>query len=195
MSLVERKDTTFTTKKKAEAFIEDLDKAHYGIANFHFDEKGRPTNLIASPTSILDALNEYVIGRWSTVWKPNQRTKVRGRLLQLAAVTVRRPRDRATLLEGLEKQRTDRGKRPEPTSPIEWAARWLRDYGLRPGDEVTDPQLLAGQRWLEGNSATLTTLEETSEITRLRLYFTEGRDYSTQRTYWKGTVTPFLNWL
>ena len=46
-----------------------------------------------------------------------------------------------------------------------------------------------------GNSASLTSLEETNEITRLRLYFTEGRDYSTQRTYWKGTVAPFLNWL
>ena len=30
MPLVERKTTTFTTKKKAEAFIEELDKAHYG---------------------------------------------------------------------------------------------------------------------------------------------------------------------
>ena len=195
MPLVERKTTTFTTKKKAEAFIEELDKAHYGIENFHFDEKGWPTNLIACPTSILNALTEYVTGRWSTVWRPNQRTKVRGRLLQLVALTVRRPRDQATLLEGLEKQRTDRGKRPEPTSTIEWASRWLRDYGLRPGDEVTEPQLLAGKRWLEGNSASLTSLDDTNEITRLRLYFTEGRDYSTQRTYWKGTVAPFLNWL
>jgi integrase len=192
---VERKTTTFETKAHAQFFINELWKAHYGSDSFYFDERGWPTNLVTNPTSVLDALNGYVTSRWSTVWKPNQRTKVRGRLLQLVALTVRRPRDRATLLASLEKQRTDRGKRPEPTSTIEWAARWLRDYGLRPGDEVTDSQLLAGKRWLEGNSSSLTSLIDPDEVTRLRLYFTEGRDYSTQRTYWKGAVVPFFNWL
>ena len=195
MPLVERKTTTFTTKAKAEAFIEELDKAHYGMNNFHFDDNGWPTNLVACPSSVLDAISEYVTGRWTTVWKANQRTKVRGRLLQLVALTVRLPRDQALLLNGLEKQRSDRGKRPEPTSTIEWASRWLRDYGLRPGEEVTEPQLMKGKSWLESNSAPLTSLNDTKEITRLRLYFTEGRDYSTQRTYWKGTIVPFLNWL
>jgi integrase len=195
LPLVERKTTTFETKARAEAFIKELWKAHYGNDSFHFDDEGWPTNLVASPTSVLDALEEYVEGRWSTVWKPLQRTKVRGRLLQLVALTMRRPGDQAKILEGIEKQRTDRGKRPEPTSSAEWAARWLRDCGLRPGREITDPQLLAGKKWLKDNSATLTSLEDTKEITRLRLHFTEGRDYSTQRTYWKGTVAPFLNWL
>jgi integrase len=195
LPLVERKTTTFTTKGRAEDFIKELEKAHYGIEGFHFDDEGWPTNLVASPTSVLDALNEYVVGRWSTVWQPNQRTKVRGRLLQLVALTVRRSRDQATLLDGLEKQRTDRGKRPDPTSLVEWGARWLRDYGLRPGAEVSDPQLLAGKEWLESNSASLTCLVDTKEIDRIRRHFIEGRDYSTQRTYWNGTVVPFLKWL
>lgn len=60
---------------------------------------------------------------------------------------------------------------------------------------MTDSRLLAGKRWLEGNSSSLTSLNDPDEVTRLRLYFTEGRDYSTQRTYWKGAVVPFFNWL
>ena len=194
LPLVERKTTTFETKTRAESFIKELWKAHYGNDSFHFDDKGWPTNLVASPTSVLDALNEYVESRWSTVWQPNQRTKARGRLLQLVALTVRRPHDQAQLLEQLELQRTDRGKRPMPTSTVEWAGRWLRDYGLRPGVTATDAQLLAGRKWLESNSVSLTTLT-TNEVTRLRLHFTEGRDYSTQRTYWNGAAVPFLSWL
>jgi hypothetical protein len=182
LPLVERKTTTFETKTRAELFIEELWKAHYGNDGFHFDDKGWPTNLVASPTSVLDALNEYVESRWSTVWQPNQRTKARGRLLQLVALTVRRPSDQVQLLEQLETQRTDRGKRPMPTSTVEWAGRWIRDYGLRPGVTATDAQLLAGKKWLESNSVPLTALT-TNEVTRLRLHFTEGRDYSTQRTY------------
>lgn len=195
LPLVERKTTTFTTKALAEAFIKELQKAHYGVESFHFDAQGWPTNLVASPMSVLDALEGYVESRWSTIWKPHQRTKVRGRLLQLVALTVKRPRDRAKLMEGLEAQRTDRGARPTPTSTVEWAARWLRDFGLRPGAVVADPQLLAGRKWLEDNSSSLTSLGGKNEIDRIRLHFTEGRDYSTQRTYWKGAIVPFLTWL
>ncbi|MHB1089170.1 MAG: tyrosine-type recombinase/integrase [Acidimicrobiales bacterium] len=195
LPLAERKTTTFETKARAESFIKELWKAHYGNESFHFDDRGWPTNLVASPTSVLEALEEYVESRWSTVWKANQRTKVRGRLLQLVALTVKRPGDQVSLLEALEKQRTDRGKRPTPTSTIEWAARWLRDYGLRSGESVTDAQVLAGRRWLQSNSVPLSNLSVTKEVTRLRRFFTEGRDYSTQRTYWKGSVVPFLNWL
>jgi hypothetical protein len=35
----------------------------------------------------------------------------------------------------------------------------------------------------------------TKEVGRLRLHFTEGYDYTTGRTYWSGTVVPFLSWL
>jgi integrase len=195
LPLVERKATTFRTKALAESFIKELEKAHYGNDGFHFNDEGWPTNLVASPTSVLDALNEYVLGRRSTVWKENQRTKTRGRLLQLVALTVKRPRDQAILLEGLETQRTDRGARPDPTSTVEWAARWLRDYGLQPTLVTTDTQLLAGKSWLESNSVSLSRLTDTEQVTRIRLHFTEGRCYSTQRTYWKGAVVPFLNWL
>ena len=194
LSMLERKTSKFETKGAAEAFIKELQKAHFRFENFYFDDNGWPTDIVVSPTSVLDALTEYVEGRWSTVWKPNQRTKVRGRLLQLIAITTRRPADQAKLLEGLERQRSDRGERPLPTCTVEWAARWLRDHALIPGAEATEPQVLAGKKWLEQNSMSLTALAP-KEITRLRLFFTEGRDYSTQRTYWKGAVVPFLTWL
>ena len=167
LPLTERKTTTFETKARADAFIDELWKAHFEKDGFHFDDDGWPTNIVASPASVLDAIEEYVESRWSTVWKPNQRTKVRGRLLQLVALTVRRPLDQAKLLEGLEAQRTDRGERPAPTSTVDWAARWLRDFGLLPGPTATDPQVLAGRRWLEANSMPLNTLCEKREVTRL----------------------------
>jgi integrase len=139
-------------------------------------------------------LTEYVEGRWSTVWKPAQRTKVRGRLIQLCALTTVRGSDRSKLLAGLEAFRSDRGRRQTPSSVPEWAALWLRDFAFYPGKVATDANLLAGKRWLENNSMPLTGLN-TKEVGRLRLHFTEGHDYATQRTYWSGTVVPFLRWL
>jgi hypothetical protein len=35
----------------------------------------------------------------------------------------------------------------------------------------------------------------TKEVGRLRLHFTEGYGYTTGRTYWSGTIVPFLTWL
>ena len=105
-------------------------------------------------STVLSAPTTYVAGRWGTEWSGNQRAKVRGRLLDLIVITTGTPKDHAALFAGLENQRLDRGARPEPTTTIEWAARWLRDHAIFPGQTATrSPELEAAKRWLEAHSS------------------------------------------
>ena len=192
---VERKRSTFRTKGEAQLFLERLQQAEYKVNGWTFDRDGQPVEAAALSVTFLSAITQYVISRWSTDWKPAQRTKVRGRLLQLVCLTVDRPGDRRALLEGLESQRNDRGQRPEPQTRAEWAARWLRDHGLLPdAPEATDPRLLDGLRFLEAASVPVSALDH-KLVSELQRHFAGSGSQNTARTYWSGTIVPFIKWL
>ena len=191
---IERKRTDFTTKARARDFIERLTDAEYEKGGWRFDEDGRPTQEPRATVTVLTALETYVASRWDALWQVSQRTKVRMRLVELAALTVAPAPEAAALCQALEEQRPDR-RRPEPTTSVEWAARYLRDHGLRPGDAATSEGLASGRRWLEAHSEPLLALS-LDRVTQLRAYFTRpGLAPKTARTYWSGIVLPFLTWL
>ena len=196
---IERKLTRFRTKAEANAFIERLTMAEYRMTDafgrtWRFDADGQPTDEPEGAATLLGKLEEYVAARWTTLWSPGQRTKVRGRLLRLVAVSVDRASDREALLDGLESQKRHRGARPEPASTIEWAARWLRDVAFYPDAIAISDEMAAGERWLRAASMSVASIDSET-VTQLRIHFTEGQVHSTARTYWQGTVIPFLNWL
>ncbi len=191
---IERKRTTFSTKAEARLFLERLTKAEYEAEGWRFDDDGQPTSEPRRATSVVAALESYVKSRWDTYWQVSQRTKARMRLVELIALTLDSARDASVLLRALEEQRPDR-PRLEPTTNLEWVARYLRDYGLRPGDRVLDPPLECARRWLEAHSIPLAALS-IDRVTELRAHFTRAElAPKTARTYWSGTVLPFLTWL
>lgn len=187
--------TTFITKAQAKLFIKELWKAHHREGNWRFDAKGRPTDTLACDHTVLSALDEYVDSRWKSVWKSKTRTRNVGRFIELVALTLANPKDRIKLMEALEVQRFDRGTPPEPANVVEWAARWLRQDSYCERHHPTDSKRAEGKAWIEARSMQLTDLLDTAQIARLRAHFTDGRTYNTQRTYWKGSITPFLNWI
>lgn len=201
----EYKFTGFVTKASVLHFFEELDKAHYGLIDpngrtWRFDAHGHPTNLRETDETVLGALNVYVLSRWHTDWQEAQRTKVRGRLLRVVVqLTTCTDHQRQEIFEALETQRTDRGQRPWPTTRTQWVARWLRDHAFYPDkDEVLSPELAEAKLWLETVSLPLCALS-VKYVTDLRLRLVGKGDGllapSTQRAYWSGVVTPFLDWL
>ena len=198
---IERKRTNFHSKGEAASFREQLRKAGYGVDDWRFDHDGQPTQQAVSATTVLSSLDTYVWSRWVSTWSDSQRTKVRGRFLQLIAVTCQNPKDRDALVAALVTQRLDRGSPPEPTTNIEWAARYLRVYALNPNRTApVDERLLAAKRWLEANSMPVSALDVTA-VTRIRSHFlgpkSDGtkKAYNTQRSYWQAVVVPYLSWL
>ncbi len=148
---VERKRTDFRTKAAARFFIERLEKAEYGVEGWRIDENGQPTDEPIGATSVFGALEVYVASRWNAVWKVASRSKARMRLVELVARTLEPKSDREALLVVLEDQRPDRC-RPEPRTPVEWAARYLRDHGLRPAPAELSEEMAGGRRWIEARS-------------------------------------------
>ena len=202
--LKECKRTDFVTKASAQYFLEELEKAHHGVTDnngrlWRFDAQGRPTNLRETDETVLGALDVYVLSRWHTDWQDAQRAKVRGRLLHVAVqLTTCTDRQRQEIFEALEIQRTDRGRRVEPTTREEWVARWLRDRAFYPDkDEELSPQLADAKEWLGTVSLPLCALS-VKYVTDLRLLVVGKGDGvlapSTRRAYW-GVVAPFLDWL
>ena len=204
-TIKECKRTDFVTKASAKNFIEELDKAHYGQRDpdgrtWSFDRRGRPTNLKAPGLSVLEGLTLYINSRWNTTWEAAQKKKVRGIMsrvvIELTSCSVAQQK---ALRNAYDVQRTDRGARPEPKTREEWAARWLRDYALLPEQPTTlDPRIKEAKEWMERTSMPVTALD-IENVTALRAKIVEGdggkKKYSTQRTYWQGTVVPFFNWL
>ena len=196
---LEKKLTTFRTVAAAKAFIERLEKAEYGVVDkgaavpWRFDGDGHPTDLPPFQSSVFSALELYVSSRWSAVWRTNTRTRNRMRLVELVALTCASSRDAQALLVALDEQRPDR-RRPEPTTLLEWAARYLRDCGLRPAGELS-AELAEGRRWVETHSIPLSALTiERVKVLRNH-YCRTGLADGTARTYWSGTAIPFLTWL
>ena len=195
MKVIERKKTTFTTRAKRDEYLKRLDKAEWGVEKWRFDEHGFPTQAPVVTETVLSALGSYMDSRWATEWQSSQRNRVHGQAMSLVAITLTRPKDRDALLVALEQQRIDRGRRPEPVSVVEWAARWLRDYSFYPKAPITLSESFAsGKRWVEQNSMHLSSLD-TDTMTRLRKFFTEGKPYATARSYWSSSLVPFFNWL
>ena len=191
---IERKRTTFSTKAEARLFLERLTKAEYEVEGWRFGDDGQPTSEPRRSTSVFAALESYVKSRWDTHWQVSQRTKARMRLVELVVLTLDSARDVSVLLRLLEEQRPDR-RRCEPTTSLEWVARYLRDYGLRPDGAELSAHLESARRWLEAHSIPLAALS-IDRVTELRGHFTRA-DLApkTARTYWSGTVLPFLTWL
>lgn len=191
---VARKRSDFLTKAAARAFVERLEKAEYAVDGWRLDADGQPTQEPVGVTTVFGALERYAKSRWRAVWQTASRSRVRMRLVQLAARTLEPAGDREALLVALEEQRPDR-KRPEPRTAVEWAARYLRDHGLRPDPGVLSDELAAGRRWVEARSIPLAALS-VERVGELRDHFTRGSlSQQTARTYWGSTVMPFLTWL
>ena len=110
---IERKRTTFTTKAQAKAFKEKLRNADLGFDGRLSDDVGQPKKESPNAVTVFDALATYVESRWATEWSENQRAKVRGRLLEVLALTPGSEHDQRALLAGLEQQRLDRGSGPD----------------------------------------------------------------------------------
>lgn len=191
---VGRKRTDFLTKASARAFIERLEKAEYGADGWRIGADGRPTDQPVGVTTVFAALETYVKTRWHAVWKPSSRSKARMRLVELAALTIEPRSDREALLVALAEQRPDR-RRPEPRTSVEWAARYLRDHGLRPDESDRSEEMMSARRWIEARSISLAAFS-VDHVSALRDHFTRS-DLAqlTARTYWGGTVMPFLTWL
>ncbi len=191
---VERKRSDFRTKAAAKAFVERLEKAEYGVDGWRIDADGQPTDEPVGETSVFGALEVYAASRWNAVWQTASRSKVRMRLVELVARTLEPKSDREALLVALEEQRPDR-RRPAPRTSVEWAARYLRDHGLRPHPAELGDELLSARRWIEARSIPLSVLS-IQHVIELRDYFTRSElAQSSARTYWAGTVMPFLTWL
>lgn len=192
------RDSSFLTAADAKAFITRLHDAEYGRNGWCFDERGRPTQASAAAPTVFAAVCEYVDSRWNTVWQESQRRKARTQLAHLIIQTVTRPTDRAAMAAAFEAQRTDRGRRREPSTQIEWAGRWLRDHGLLPGcdgESLDDERLVAGRAWLQRNSLSVAALGP-KEAARLRDHFSRaGLEENSRRTYWDGVIDPFITWL
>ena len=204
--IVERKRSDFKTKAAAQYFMEELDKAHHGLAGpdgrrWRFDTQGHPTNLRARDTTVIGAIDQYVHNRWFTEWQASQRSKVRGRMLIIAIQLTDLPKGtKQVLLDAVVAQRGDRGARPTPTTREEWAARWLRDHAFFPNreDHLID-EMAAAREWLEAHSKPLCSLG-VNDITELRVAITGGSqngplEHSTRGDYWSGITVPFLTWL
>ena len=191
---VARKRTDFLTKAAAKAFIERLEKAEYGVDGWRLDAGGEPTQDPVGATTVFAALETYVATRWHAVWQTASRSKVRMRLIEFVALTLEPRAEREALLAALEEQRPDR-RRPEPRTAVEWAARYLRDFGLRPGQSQLGEELAVARRWVEAHSIPLAGLD-VARVGELRDHFTRrSLAQQTARTYWGGTVMPFLTWL
>ena len=191
----ERRKSNFATKARAQAFIDHLWLAHYGKDGWHFTTNGDPTDTPVASANIIGTLTKYAEIQWKSNWQEAQRAKVRGQLLQLIAITVQRPSDRAKLLAGLEYFRKDRGNRPEPKDRIEWAALWLRDYIFYPGQAKLPQDMVDAKSWLESQSLPISVLTDSDEVERIKAHFVEGQKYATARTYWTSTVVPYFEWL
>ena len=191
---VARKRSDFLTKAAARAFVERLEKAEYEVDGWRIDADGRPTDEPVRDTTVFLALEAYVATRWHAVWKTASRSKNRMRLVELVALTLEPRADREALFVALEEQRPDR-RRPEPGTAVEWAARYLRDHALRPEQGGLSQELSAARRWVEARSIPLAGLS-VQRVGALRDHFTRaGLSQLTARTYWGGTVMPFLTWL
>ena len=191
---VYRKRSDFLTKAAAKAFIERLEKAEYEVDGWRIDADGHPSDEPVGDTTVFLALESYVATRWYSVWKTASRSKNRMRLVELVALTLEPRADREALLFALETQRPDR-RRPEPGTAAEWAARYLRDHGLRPEQRSLSEELTAARRWVETRSIPLAGLS-VDRVGALRIHFTRASlSQLTARTYWGGTVMPFLTWL
>ncbi len=191
---VERKATEFRTLAAARAFVERLERAEYGVDGWRLDADGRPTQEPVGATSVFAALEVYAASRWNSVWQTASRSKVRMRLVELVVRTLEPRGERDALAAALEEQRPDR-RRAEPRAPVEWAARYLRDHGLRPAPAEMGDEMAAARRWIEARSIPLTALTM-ERVAELRDHFTRSSlAPQTARTYWSGTVMPFLTWL
>ena len=193
---IERKLTTFRTKGECAVFIGWLRMANFQAEDWKFDDDGQPVQGDTQSTTFMTEIDEYVTSRWKIEWQSSQRNKARGRFLELAALTLTRPSDRLALRAGLDHQRLDRGRPKDPTTEIEWAARYLRVHAFNPlrANDVLPDQVDAGRRWLEAASLPVSALDDRL-ATRVRLHFCEGVPFKTARTYWGGVMVPFFSWL
>lgn len=194
---VRRQRSGFTTKGRAERFVENLLKADRQEQGWSLDEAGSPiapqTTTDIELVSVYSALEDFADAFWH-MWKsPNTLEKNRGRLLVLAAELLDDPEMAKAVRLGLKTQASNRKERPTPTSPGEWIARYLRDHAFTPGSAVRlSQEMVNAKERLEKHSIKVTHLND-GHVIQLRNSFSDLA-YSTQRTYW-ATTKQFFRWL
>lgn len=194
----ERKNSTFERKGQAQAFVDNLHEAGLRANGWSLDTKGNPVRVDTNAPSVIAAVTTYLHAHWGTVWQSKQQNKVRGRMQTLVIETLAERNDRSALAGAFDTQRTNRGRRPEPVTTIDWAGRWLRDIGLGLCQTNATPahadavRLEAGRRWIEERSIRVTGLD-LDTMARLRRRFASPSP-NTERTYWS-IITSFTTWL
>ena len=147
-----KKKRGFEKKGLADTYAEHVDKARLRAGGWSFDADWAPVHdddrtLAAAPgLTVIDLVEDYWAMHWHHI-SPNQRTKIRGRLIVMAAL-LSNAEGMADALEAQDPRK--KKKRPEPTTPPGWAARYLRGPFL-PNLATDDGQL--GDERLEAASA------------------------------------------
>jgi hypothetical protein len=182
-----KKKRGFEKKGLADTYAANVDKARLRADGWSFGGDWAPVHdddrVLGAATgpSVIDLVEDYWAMHWHHI-SPNQRTKIRGRLILMAALLT----NAEGMAEALEAQDPRKGKqRPEPATAQEWAARYLRGPflpNLATDDGVLDDERLeVASAWIRKVSLPIDQLDDTL-LNRLRLYPTTA-PHSTRRTY------------
>lgn len=139
---------------------------------------------------------------WNIHWasySPSHRTKMRGRLVVMAASLLDDPADGTRIVRRLREQNVKNGvRRPEAGSPDSLVARYLLDYFLPAPDYLRDttaqresPELVQAAAWVNAHSKPAIDITR-EDLVKLRADL-GGQTYHTRRTYW-ATIETVIRW-
>jgi integrase len=193
----------FEKKGFAETYAENVRAAGLRRDGWRFDDRWRPVH---ADDALAGAASVTVLALLETFWRmhwhgysPSSRSKVRGRLLVMAATLLDDSVVARRVVAALKEQSPSRGtRRPEPASIEAKAARYLHDLYLPwCGDAPdarrapVDPTLEAARTWLERRSLRASAVTD-EHLLELRGNL-GGRTHSARRTYWS-VIAKVLAW-
>jgi integrase len=146
----------------------------------------------------MNLLESYWKVQWPT-YAPGQRSKVRGRLIVVAATLLDDSTNAQLVVDQLPKQSRSPGpRRLEPTSQAAWAARYLIDDFLpRPHLALAErsaelsEELQRASSWLAVQSLPASAIID-EDLVQLRCNL-GGTTYNSRRSYW-AIVEAMLHW-
>ena len=197
----------FATKTHAEQWATRIHRAHAGVDGWYFDADGQPVQARTQSASTATCLEDFEVfvhrvGRieWASDdhYEKQRSLLVRGLAHMLDDSSLTAP-----LLDAWERQNRGQKSRPEPTTDVEWAGRYLRDGYLARGDVApTSPAeatgLDRGRQWLQAHSLTQdqVTPDALAPLHGYLHFNADGspRPAATSRSYW-GLIRRVMTWL